>query len=86
MSDIIVPATLSYFGQQLRESALPPLADIETRGRHDVQARLERATSDCPNRYTKGQRSFELLGKLNPDTLEQLPSFKRARRILEANL
>lgn len=75
-----------HYGSKLDESALPPLEDLESRHRDEVLGRLEKATGDCPNKYKKGKRSFEILGKLNPDTLEQLPSFQRARRILEANL
>ena len=76
-----------HFGNPLQTSALPPLDNLEGRSRQDVQDRLERATRDCPSPYTKGPKSFEILGKLNPDVLEQrLPSFRRARRILSDKL
>ena len=72
------------YGSQLRENALPPLNDLENRSRQDVFQGLRNATN---NGYEKGAMSFEVLGKLNPDTLEQhLPSFKRARRILNQKL
>ena len=72
-----------HFGSRLRESALPSLYDLENRNRHDVQDRLESATRECPGPYAKGKRSFIVLGKLNPEVLqEHLPSFCRARRIL----
>ena len=82
------PQTLNqHFGSQLQTSALPPLNNLEDRSRQDVQDRLERATRDCPGPYTKGPKSFEILDKLNPDVLEQrLPSFRRARRILNDKL
>ena len=48
---------------------------------------LESATRYCSTQYSKGQISFQILGKLNPDVLEpRLPSFRRARRILRAAL
>ena len=76
-----------HFGSPLQTSALPPLNNLEGRSRQDVQDRLERATRDCPGPYSKGPKSFEILGKLNPDVLEQrLPSFRRARRILSDKL
>ena len=76
-----------HFGNRLQTSALPPLDNLESRSRQDVQDRLERATRDCPGPYTKGPKSFEILGKLNPSVLEQhLPSFHRTRRILSDKL
>ena len=76
-----------HFGSRLQTSPLPPLNNLEGRSRQDVQDRLERATRDCPGPYSKGPKSFEILGKLNPDVLEQrLPSFRRARRILSDKL
>ena len=76
-----------YYGRKLQESALPPLVDLEQRPRQDVQERLARATRTCPNAYSKGKRSFEILGRVSPDALERyLPSFVRVRRILDTNL
>ena len=75
------------YGHLLYDSALPPLEDMEKRDRHDVQNRLERATRDCREPYAKGPHSFAVLGRLNPNTLdEHLPSFQRARRILADRL
>ena len=72
------------FPRDFNESRLPTLDGIEDRNRSDVFNALKGATDD---RYEKGAISFELLGKLNPDTLaEHLPSFVRARRILEEKL
>lgn len=80
-------ALATHYGQCLQASALPPLANLENRDRHDVQGRLERATRSCSQPYAKRPHSFAVLGKLNPDTLRQyLPSFRRARRILDARL
>ena len=76
-----------HFGQYLHNSALPPLNNLEDRPRGVVQNSLRRATSNSTGPYTKGPKSFELLGKLDPDTLEScLPSFGRARRILDTKL
>ncbi len=76
-----------HYGSNLHESALPPLDDLENRAREDVQPSLAHATRDCSNAYQKGERSFRVLGLLNPATLEKhLPSFARARRILNVKL
>ena len=76
-----------HYGAGLQESALPPLVDLEGRARETIQEALTRATRNCSNFYTKGKRSFEVLGKLDPGTLEQyLPSFSRARAILASTL
>jgi hypothetical protein len=79
-------ALQAHYGSDLQVSALPPLVALEARGRHDVQDRLIRATRNCTNAYQKGKRSFEVLGKLTPEVLTQLPSFVRTRRILNNNL
>ncbi len=55
--------------------------------RFDVQDKLTHATRKCSNAYEKGERSFEILGKLSPAVLEQhLPSFVRVQRILNERL
>jgi hypothetical protein len=81
-------ATLKgHYGASLQDSAFPPLIDLEKRGRAEVQKALERATRNCTNAYAKGQRSFEILGTLDPDALAgHLPSFARMRRILRDKL
>jgi hypothetical protein len=75
-----------HYGDDLQESALPPLADLEERPRHDIQDQLAHATRNCTNAYEKGKRSFILLGKLSPTTLQKLPSFARVRQILQKKL
>ena len=76
-----------HFGQNFQQTALLPLDNLENRGRQDVLTSLERATRNCHASYTKGPKSFEVLGKLSPEILEQyLPSFGRARRILDQKL
>ncbi len=80
-------ALREYFGQHLQMSALPSLDDLEGRVRGDVQNALADATRNCPGPYTKGPKSFQIVGQLNPDAIEpHLPSFHRARSILEAKL
>lgn len=76
-----------HYGSNLQESALPSLTDLEERNRHVIQDSLEHATRKCSNAYRKGKRSFEILGKLKPATMEShLPSFWRAKRILNNKL
>jgi hypothetical protein len=75
-----------HYGHKLQESALPSMDDLENRARRDVQDKLEHATRECSNRYSKGKRSFEVLAKLDPEALSSLPGFARAIRILKGNL
>jgi hypothetical protein len=77
----------NYYGQRLKENALPSLVRLESRGRLAVQDALAQATADCSNSYEKGKRSYQVLGKLQPATLAQhLPSFKRMVDILDRKL
>ena len=77
----------AHFGSSFKPSALPSVQAMEQRDRSAILDALEKASSDCPGPYRKGPKSFELLGKLNPDVLEQhLPSFSRARRVLDSKL
>ena len=80
-------ALKEHFGAKLQAEALPPMVNLETRNRHDVQDHLAHATRNCTNAYAKGKRSFDILGKLAPATLEtHLPSFTRTWRILNKKL
>ncbi len=80
-------ALARHYGRKLRTSALPPLVNVESRARHDVQTRLVNATEKCSNAYAKGKRSFEVLGELDPGALKpHLPRFVRMLRILNKNL
>ena len=68
------------FGQGLRVSALLPEEGLENRTKDDVQLSLTNATRDCGRDrcYTKGRRSFQVVGELNPTTLSKyLPHFRR---------
>ena len=80
-------ALKDYFGQGIQPNTLPPLVKLENRSRGDVQSRLENATKNSPGPYTKGPKSYMVLGRLDPDTLEShLPSFGRVRKILDDKL
>jgi hypothetical protein len=80
-------ALAEHYGKQLQQNALPPLTNLETRLRGTIQDKLAHATRKCSNAYSKGKRSFEVLARLDPSTLEQyLPSFVRVRRILGERL
>lgn len=81
------PTLKQHYGHELAETALLPLLDLENRDRKAILDSLTHATRKTSKPYSKGQRSFELLAKLNPDTLSQhLPSFHRTRSILEKRL
>lgn len=78
-----------FFAACLQEGALPSLVDLEARAKDDVQEALANATRGCGRgrAYTKGVRSFELLGRLDPDVLKQhLPHFARLCREIAARL
>lgn len=75
-----------HYGHKLRESKLPSTFELEKRSRSQIQDALRTATKDCSNAYAKNKRSFEVLGILKKDALEQLPSFNRVIRILEKEL
>ncbi|MCG7849253.1 MAG: DUF4276 family protein [ANME-2 cluster archaeon] len=80
-------ALTNHYGSELLKSALPPLVDLESRSRQDIQNDLFHATRDCSNAYKKGNRSFYVLEKLSPNELEShLPSFVRVKHILENKL
>jgi hypothetical protein len=81
------PALRIHYGAKLKEAALPPLVDMETRNRHEIHDALCKATDECKNGYKKGKRSFEAVAQLTPSELRKhLPSFKRFERVLKAKL
>ncbi|MGE5192096.1 MAG: DUF4276 family protein [Deltaproteobacteria bacterium] len=76
-------ALRDYYATCLRKNALPNLNNMESRARDAIQNGLVQATRTCKNRYAKGARSFQILGRLNPGALRQhLPSFLRCERVL----
>lgn len=69
-----------FFGNELQESALLPIDNLENRDKTQVQDALVHATRNCGKDrvYKKGKRSFELLGHLDPTVLkDKLLHFKR---------
>lgn len=76
-----------HYGNDLQQNALPPLDKLESRSRDQVQEQLMHATRDCSKACEKGKRSYNILGLLNPAVLEKrLPSFKRAKQVLDQKL
>lgn len=62
-----------YFGRGFREAALSAHAAIEDIHKADVLAGLKNATRSCvtKSQYDKGQHSFEILSRLDPDKVTQ---------------
>jgi hypothetical protein len=80
-------ALKEHYGAKLKENALPPLVNMESRDRHDIHDALCKATDGCKNKYEKGKRSFEVVAGLTPGELRKhLPSFERIERILKVKL
>ena len=80
-------ALQEQFGPDFQTGELPELNNLEEVSPGNLEGRLEDATLFCPNSYGKGRNSFEVLGKLDPNMLEEhLPSFQRVRRILSEKL
>ncbi len=76
-----------HYGKCLQVSALPAVSNLESKDRFTVQKDLTHATRDCIGPYEKGGKSYEILGEINPASIEPLlPSFKRARDILDGKL
>ena len=76
-----------HYKAGLQRSALPPIENLEERGRRDIQQSLAHATRNCTNAYAKGERSFQILAKLSPVRWRNTcPSFARTRRILDRKL
>lgn len=75
-----------HYGHKFQCNALPSLSDLEQRNRHDIHKALLHATRDCSNAFSKGKRSFEVLGTLSIAALLPLPSFARIVRILQNRL
>ncbi len=80
--------TLIAYFRGMSANALPPDADLESRSKQDVTAALGSATqSSSKGRYHKGNHSFDLLGKVEPEELKsRLPHFRRFIETLDARL
>lgn len=82
-------ALRTFFGQCLRDSALPAAFDLEAKSNEDIQDSLADATRACgvDRKYRKGRRSFEPLSVLDPDVLrEHLPHFGKLCEALTSRL
>lgn len=72
-----------YGAAQVQKNALPSLANLEIRNRHDIQDALAHATRNSKKSYQKGVRSFDLLAVLNPEILSaHLSQFRRLISVL----
>ena len=80
--------TLINYFPDMNANALPPDTDLESRRKPDVDTALRDATRpSSKGRYHKGNHSFDLLGKVQPEELKtRLPHFRRFVETLEARL
>ena len=78
---------IAYF-PAVNAGALPPDADLENRRKKEVSDTLRNATqSSSKGRYHKGNHSFDLLGRVQPEELKRrLPHFRRFVETLGARL
>lgn len=63
-------AMRSYFGPRFVDKALKQWTELEHVRKAVVLDALRRATSGCPEPYSKGKVSFELLAQINPMRVE----------------
>ena len=76
-----------HYKSGFQESALPTLANMESRTRSSIQDGLVRATRNCTEKYAKGAESFRIVALLDPAELRKhLPSFVRFERVLNEKL
>lgn len=75
------------FGKDFSASSLPADTEQENRDRKVLLTGLKKATAKCSGPYEKGDKSFDVLSEIQPDTvIPKLPSLKRIVRILEERL
>ncbi len=76
---------LEHYGTaQIQKNALPTIPILETHDHQNVQQALLHATRNSTKPYKKGDHSFDLLAKLNPDVLSKhLSQFRRLKAILD---
>ena len=79
--------TLITYFPDMNANALPP-ADADLENRREPDDALRKATQhSSKGRYHKGNHSFDLLGKIQPEKLKtRLPHFRRFVETLEARL
>ena len=80
--------TLIVYFPAMSANALPPNADLESRRKQDVTDALRNATqSSSKGHYHKGNHSFDLLGRVQPEELKsRLPHFRRFVETLQKRL
>jgi len=71
----------AFFGASLREEGLRAWPSLESVPKETVLATLDRATAACHTPYAKGKVSFELLERLNPESVEK--ACPNAKRLLD---
>lgn len=82
------PALVRHFGQGFRESALPNRTKIEEVPKQEVFDSLKSATRDCGkdkvyDEKAKGRHSFDILGKIDPVKVRDLPHVERLLQCLD---
>lgn len=71
-----VDALESFYGQRFHSQALRANRDVEQVAKQDVLDRLEQATRDTrKGRYSKGEHSFEILAKLDPEKVRRASDY-----------
>ena len=80
-------ALKGYYGTGFRESALPRHRDLEQVAKADLNAALEKATSDTSKgTYHKTRHAPDLLCLINPAEVRKLKHCDRLFRLLEAQI
>ena len=80
-------ALKDYFGQCFKEGSLPSTHNIEEKDHHEVIEALKVATRDCgkDKSYDKGQHSFKVLARLDPQKLIGLTYFDEAFKAIKGH-
>ena len=79
------PTLSEYFGKNFHEKGLPANPAIESIPKGDVMQGLKRATTrTSKGEYQKGRDSFELLSRIRPETLGELPFAQGFLRVVRA--
>lgn len=82
-------ALREVFGSSMNDAPLPPLNDLEAVPKDRIQEALQQATRPCGKEksYRKGQRSFDVVARLDPAELtKHLPHFEKFRKALDERL
>ena len=75
-------ALRAYFGNDFKPTKIPAWTDLEAQSKQNILDALDKATVGCgAKRYAKGKISFEVLGRINPESVKQ--KCPHARRLLD---